>query len=395
MPVKQTQAAKATFERLYAVTIGALAAETEATQTTTRLDDGVAAEITHMAIRSPLDAVGEAEAVRWISLVIDDKEYDGGDLIKVRGDLDSLQMPPTEFFTGEKLLGSTQTRRKALQFGMGLPDLALAAKQGNPMVPLLNTTVKVKPGGKMAARIKIGNTATTDNTVVEFYGWRYSTVEILDKWIARIFGQAYGIVLQDVNADRQFLLSYPGKTGGSAIWGELPGGQDQRGLSSMQIRKFIRYSKNAIATTPNQRFELQSQNNNVNTEYQNLKFDIANDPKRLLAVVSIGVQPYTANMQQLFVKVNGQDIPHDGFRTSDTYNPLKFGRDTPTGAALEVFNHRFIPMPVVSTIFIHGETGKFELLDDGTAIPAGANFGTGVLVTTEIIEIISESLVNQ
>lgn len=397
MVVKQTSSNKVTFERLYTVTVGATAAELEATQTTTRLDDGVAGEITHAVIRSPLDSSGEAEALRWVGAVIDDKEYDGGDLIKIRGDLDPNQMPPVEFFTDEKLLGSIQTRRKALQFGVGLPDLYEAAMSKNPAVPLMNTTIKVKPGGKIAARTKIGNTATTDDTVIEFYGWRYSTEDVLAEWIAKIFGQAYNMVLFDRNAGRTFTLPYRPKTRGIKGWGELPGGQEQAGLpaNDIQIRKFIRYAKNAKATTPNQRFNLDSQVDNVDNEYENMKFDLGNDPEKLLIIQGMGVQPYSANMQQVFVKVNGQDIPDGGFRTSTTYNPLRFGRDTETAAPLEVYNHRFVPFPVLSPIYIHGETGKVQLLDSGTAIPDGSNFGAGVLVCIEMIEIISDLLKNQ
>lgn len=397
MVVKQTTSNNVGFERLYSVTLGALSANIEATATTTRLDDGVAAEITHAVIRSPIDSSGAAEALRWVGLVIDGKEYDGGDLIKIRGDLDPNQMPPTEFFTDEKLMGSVQTRRKALQFGIGLPDLYEAAMARNPAVPLMNTTVKVKPGGQIAARYKVGNSATTDNTVIEFYGWRYSTKEVLAEWIAKIFGQPYNMVLQDKNAGRRFVLPYSPKTGGVERWGELPGGQDQRGLpgSEIQIRKHIKYAKNTNASTANQKYTLDFEVGNVSNEYENMKFDLANTPEKMYIVQGIGVQPYTANMQQLFVKINGQDIPNDGFRCSSTYNPLRFGRDTETSAAMEVYNHRFVPFPVVSPLFIHGETGKFELLDNGTAIPAGANFGAGVLVCIEMIEIVTNLLKNQ
>ena len=118
------------------------------------------------------------------------------------------------------------------------------------------------------------------------------------------------------------------------------------------------------------------------------------DPKDdvLMIIQKLGVLAGT-NHQQTFIKVNDQDVLNA--YTSPNYNALIFGRDGETATALEVYNHRFRGMPSINPVYIHGETGKVQFLDDGTAISDGTNFAAGSLVCLEALEITSDALKNQ
>ena len=60
-----------------------------------------------------------------------------------------------------------------------------------------------------------------------------------------------------------------------------------------------------------------------------------------------------------------------------------------------MYNHRFRPMPGIEPVFGHGETAKVQILDDGTAIPDGTNFGDGSLVCIECLQIKTDQIINQ
>ena len=188
----------------------------------------------------------------------------------------------------------------------------------------------------------------------------------------------------DKNVMRSFNLTYGAIPATKENWGKLIGGQDQDGKSGSEIivKKLLRWARNAKATTANTRYTLEEENSNVDSEYNNMKFDLDDD--ELYIINKLGVIAGT-NHQQTFIRVNDIDIL-DAY-TSPNYNPLIFGRDTETAAVLEVYNHRFRPFPSIDPVFIHGETGKVQILDDGTAIADGSNFGAGSLVVLEAITI--------
>lgn len=397
MTAIKTQSRKVTFERLYAATVSAISANILATTTATRLDNGVAMEICYAVIVSPLTSAGVGEALEYVTPYTDGKSYDGGNQLQIRGDLDASQNPPVELFTGEKVLGpeGTGSRRSAMIFGLGLPDLAVMPidqKNGLGNNILRNTTVKVKPGGTIGFQYKCGNSATTDNSILEFWGYKYHQESALTEYMARVYGRAHQINMFDKNAMRPFNLNYTPVPATVENWGKLIGGQEQDGKSGNQliIKKLIRWARNAKATTANQRYDLSFENGNVDNEYNEMKFDPKDD--ELIIINKVGVLCGTQH-QQTFIKVNEQDVL-DAY-TSPTYNPLIFGRDGETAAALEVYNHRFRGMPVINPAFIHGETGKVQFLDDGTAIADGTNFGNGSLVTLEALQIFGDSLKNQ
>lgn len=395
--VIKTSSKKVTFERLYSVTLGAIAANLLSQSATSRLDNGVSAEICYAVVRSPLTAAGVGEAFEFFEPYIDGKVYGGGGLLQVRGDLDSCQNPPVETFRGDQVLGpeGTGDRRSKMIYGLGLPDLAskpMSAEMGLGNAILQNTTVKVKPGGTIAVQYKVGNTATTDNTVIELWGYKYATEEVLQQYMARVYGRAHQITMFDKIALRTFSLTYQAIPALIENWGKLIGGQDQDGKSGSEIivKKLIRWARNAKATTANTRYDLKMDNDQVDNDYNDMKFDLKDN--ELMVVQKVGVICGTEH-QETFIRVNDQDSL-DAY-TSPNYNPLIFGRDTETGAAVAIYNHRFRPMPAIDPVFIHGETGKVQILDDGTAIADGTNFGAGSLVCIEALKITSDLLINQ
>ena len=404
MPAIKTQSKKVTFERLHRVSVGAISANILAQTTADRLDNGVSEEICYAIITSPLTTAGVGEALEFVEPYIDGKSYDGGNQLQVRGDLDASQMPPQELFTAEKVLGpeGTGTRRSALIYGLGLPDLAVMAMDsgqgkdargkglGNNI--LRNTTVKVKAGGTIAAQYKCGNSATTDNSIIEFWGYKYHSESALTEYMARVYGRSHQISMFDKNAMRQYNLTYDPVPAIVENWPKLIGGQDQGGKPGSQliIKKLIRWTRNAKATTVNQRYDLDFESGNVDNEYNDMKFEPKDD--KLIIIAKLGILA-GSNHQQTFIKVNGEDILNA--YTSPNYNALIFGRDGETATALEVYNHRFRGMPSINPVYIHGETGKVQFLDDGTAISDGTNFAAGSLVCLEALEITSDALKNQ
>ena len=393
----KTGSKKVTFERLFSAVVGASPANTFAQTESLRLDDGFSAEICYAVIRSPLDAAGAGEAIEFIEPYIDGRPYDGGNQIQIRGDLDSSQNPPIETFEGDQVLGSegTGVRRSKTIYGIGLPDLAtkpMSPVNGLGNAILQNTTVKVKPGGKIAAQYKIGNTATTDDTVIEFWGYKYATEEILQQYMARIYGQAHQIAMFDKITARSFNLTYAAIPALIANWGKLIGGQDQDGKSGSEIivKKLIRWARNGKATSTNKRYDLKTENIQVKNDYNQMKFDLKTN--ELIVFQKVGVLA-GENHLETYIKVNDQDVLK--VPTSSNYNPLTFGRNTPIGAAVEMFNHKFRPMPGINPVFASGETAKVQILDDGTPIPDGTDFGNGTLVCIEALQITTDLLINQ
>jgi len=397
MTAIKTQSKKVTWERLHRVSVGAISADILAQTAADRLDSGVAMEICIAVITSPITSAGIGEALEFVEPYIDGKSYDGGNQLQVRGDLDASQMPPVELFTGEKVLGpeGTGVRRSAIIYGLGLPDLTvmpMSADKGLGNNILRNTTVKVKAGGTIAAQYKCGNTATTDNSIIEFWGYKYHSEAALTEYMARVYGRTHQISMFDKNAMRQFNLSYDPVPAIVENWDKLIGGQGQNGKPGSQliIKKLLRWARNATATTVNQRYDLDYETNNVDNEYNNMKFVPKDD--KLIIINKLGIIAGT-NHQQTFIKVNGEDILDA--RTGPNFNALVFGRDTETATIMEVYNHRFRGMPIINPVYIHGETGVVQFLDDGTAIADGTNFGNGSMACLEAIEITGDALNNQ
>lgn len=381
------------FQKLFTVTQTTPAALEKKITSTTRLDSGVSAEILWMVARAPLDANGDGESAEWVQPVVDGKTYDGGDKLLSRIDLDSSQAFEPEKLSIEKAVGPVPSKGVMSHYGLGLPDLiGLVENDRTGQAILQNTTVKVKPGGKIAAEYQIGNSALTDNLIIEFWGYLYHTETALEQMMARIYGRSYNLRFFDKNALRTISLQYPARPADVKEWPKLIGGQDQEGKggSDIIVRKILRWARNKGATTPNKRFTLDHEVSQVVDDFNNMKFDVDDD--ELLIINKIGVLGH-ANHQDTFIVVNEKDI--QALPTSSTNNPWIFGRDTGKGAAVKWENHRFKPLRTLNPVFIHGETGKIEILDTGTAIADGTNFDAGSLVVIEMLSLQSKLLENQ
>jgi hypothetical protein len=389
MSTRQTGPEYAEFVRLATYTVTTPGKSANAQTANTLLDSNQSAEITHFVIRSPIAPLtGIGDGMEHVQPYVNSKYYDGGNRLLIRADLDTNLMPPTEQITQNKIDGSLGTIKKVVQFGLGMPDMiAMGSKD-----ILQNTTVKVGPGQTFAVNYMMGDLANAlGNLTVDVYGWRYNTKTILEKYIRNIYGQAYNLRFKDPHFNRDFLLNYPAQSTNANDFTKLIGGQDQGSKSGqMIVHKLMRWARNSTATTPNQEYQLDIDISHVAQDYQSLKFKPQDN--QLYIFNKLGVRDYTGNLSQVIAKVNGQKVFEPYINGIE--NPYRFGRVTAVSPGMSADQHSFIPPTVTPAIMMHNETGVFELVDNGTSIPA-SDVLSGVLVTVEGLLIEADQLKNQ
>ncbi len=375
--------------RLATYTINTPAKSANTQTANTLLDQNQSAEITHFAIRSPIAPLtGIGDGMEHVQPYVNSKYYDGGNRLLVRADLDSNLMPPTEQITQNKNDGSLGTIKKVVQFGLGMPDMdQLGIKDITQ-----NTTVKVGPGQSFGVNYLMGDLANAlGNVTIDVYGYLYNTKTILEKYMRKIYGQAYNIHFTDPYFKRDFLLNYPAQSTKAEDFTKLIGGQDQGSKSGqMIVHKLMRWSRNSAATTANQEYPLDIEISNVATDYQSLKFKP--ESNQLYIFNKMGVIDYSGNLSQIIAKVNGQKIftPY----VSGIKNPYRFGRTTAVSPGMSADQHSFMPPTVIPSVMVHNETGVFELVDNGTSI-AASDVLSGVLVAVEGLLIEADQLNTQ
>mgnify|MGYP006206211571 FL=1 len=394
---RSTESKKVTFEVLFDGTISSdPAASIRANMTQAQLLSGQSAEICYLEVTSPMvGSSGAGEALEQIVPVIDGKKYLGGSETIIRADLDANISPPRSTLRAESVVGNTYGRRQQVVFGKGMPEINADA---NPSDILNNTTIKVKPRGTINFEYLIGNSAITEPFTVKAYGWKYYNEDILEENMARVYGRARPIVLGDRMANRTFAVTYPAKRAIAKEITHLIGGEDQE-QDQTHINKFFRWARNGVATTVNTKFDLSFDSSNVDTEDQNMDWDVESDELRIIQ--GLGIRAGTNHLDTL-IEANGETMldvetrvqgsDPDGTRGD---NDLFFGRavaNSAVGAAVGIQEHLFLPPPRIFPIAGHNETLKVQYRDTGTAIADGTNFAAGSLAVVDGLLIKSAQL---
>ena len=343
-----------------------------------------AAEITEIQIISPLvGATGVGEALEQVIPVIDGKLYLGGDQVIIRGDLDSMYVPPKPTIKGELVTGPTQAQRTVFKFGTGLPDLA-GIIDAAPWRIAENTTIKTRVDGKIDMQFLVGNTAIVGDFRVILKGWRYNERTVIEEFMRRVYGQARPVAFIDPLTGRDFSFVVPARQINADKFTELIGGEDQP-EDAVNVKRLLRWARNDVATTPNTDFPLSFDDNNVAARDNDMDFRV--DENNLIVINRLGVRPATNHLLTK-IEVNTNRMMQEE-TVIDAKNDLLYGREetSAVGAAVSVFEHKFRELPSIQKVTISNETGKVIIKDDGTAIADGTNFGAGSLVVLDALQV--------
>lgn len=390
--VSPTQSDRVTYETLYDVTItGGVAANIRAKMGedfSRKLLSQETAEITEIEIISPLIAAsGIGEALEQIVPVIDGKLYLGGDQVIIRGDLDSMYASPKPTMKGEVTTGPNQGKRSVFKLGTGLPDLAGVINR-EPWRISENTSIKVRLSGTIDFEFLVGDTAITGDFRVIAKGWKYQTKGVVEGFMRTVYGSPRTVPFVDPLTGRDFSYTIPAKAINADKFTELIGGEDQPS-DQVTLKRILRWARNKVATTPNTDYSLSFDDGNVVARSNDMDFDV--DQDNLLVINKIGVRPGT---NHLLTKVEVNSLIMTSEETVlDAKNDLIYGREetSAVGAAISVFEHKFRELPMIQPITVSNETGIIKILDDGTAIAAGADFGDGSLVVMDGVQVFDPS----
>jgi hypothetical protein len=198
-------------------------------------------------------------------------------------------------------------------------------------------------------------------------------------------------------ANRTFAVTYPAKRAIAKEITHLIGGQDQE-QDETHINKFFRWSRNGSATTANTNYDLSFESSNVDTEDQNLDWNVDSDELRIIQGLGVraGANHLTTKVEansETMLSINTRQALADPDGTRGD-NELFFGRglNSTVGANVGVQEHSFLPTPRIFPIAGHNETLKVQYLDNGTAIADGTNFGAGSLTVVDGLLIKSAQL---
>lgn len=304
------------------------------------LDSHEVAEVVYLEIIPPVNA-GTPEPLESIKLILDDQDY--GDYIHLLGTDDYLVAPPkTNLFNG------------LLAFGT---PMVYAVKSGAPL--LEGTCPKYAKNVKIET--KAGAGGITQSYRVRLWGYRYPAQELI-----RLIGSVGGSVsIKEERTNREFMTEKAAVVVSWETWTQLPGGPNQ---AMPRINSFIRYARNANATTPNVPYQLRYDTEDVLNREENLYFpyDIEN---KVLVVKGLGVRA-PANLKEIWLSIDGKDRPKKRIPATQYLNPLHFGRAYPLYPA--DFPAYFTIPKLDRPYLIWKDKGYVAVVDDGTSIPANA-----------------------
>ena len=318
-----------------------------------------------------------AQPSGYIVPKIDGDVYAGGNQVVLRAGYYDTVCPPTD-----NLLfgGINEPYRVRELFVFGTPGSTDATK---------NTTLKVK--AKMDAKL-VTDGAVTGTVTVRYWGYRYKSEAALMRAYPGpvVFGGSF----YDANTGRRITIA-----GAKSIpvnfdnWERLPGGQKQE---KPIILPLIRYAINAKATTPNTAYDLRFETGNVAAEHMNMYFDLTPERQRgLIKITHFGIRA-AANLKGWGINVNGELRPDKDWVPARTdYNPFHYGHVSPllpeqvlippAGTPGTADINLWMPLrKLVEPIYIYREIGKVQIIDNGTAVSAGAV--TVALKAVQIIE---------
>jgi hypothetical protein len=301
--------------------------------------------------------------------VIDGDVYGGGAQIVLRVGWSSTIVPPTD----NQIITDS--------FPSGAREFFMF---GTPRSPdaLENTTLKVK--SKMAARI-VTDGAVTGTVTVRYWGYKYKGPESLAA--AYPFGNiTFGGSIYDPNTRRMITSVYKSTPVTMDAWDTLPGGVKQE---KPIIHPLIRYAMNASDTTPNVPYDFRYATGNVATEDQDMYWDLTPEAKRgFIKITHVGVRA-AANLKGWGINVNGELRPDPNWvPATTTYNPYHFGYHYLSlmagTTAVTGFDFWYPLRRLIEPIYIWREIGRFQIIDNGTAV--SANAVTVVVKGVQVIE---------
>ena len=123
-------------------------------------------------------------------------------------------------------------------------------------------------------------------------------------------------------------------------------------------RPFITFGRNALATTPNQPYEMGTENNHVTRDWESLVFDLAKDEGMI--VHHVGAVPHD-NSKELWL-----ELPEDYEYPRGRWPFELYDNHVPIGCPLSDYQGpRKLEQPLIAT----GEKLSTFIRDNGTAIP--------------------------
>lgn len=358
------------------------------------INRGEWAEIKWLEVISPIVAgTGAGDHIAAIRPYIDGAQLRGNDKVIIRCDLDNNQaFAPTQL-DREIKTGGVNYIRSFHGLGLCLPELLQLGVQNDPSLLLKNFTLKTKENGKINFAVDIDTGGTSANIEVRAWGYRYKGKDLLNQLIQSVYGQGEGrrIEMRDPVSNRDFSFNLSPKYLDADHFDYLPGGNNQTLNGGVQVDRFWRWARNAVATTPNQEYDMQADNGNVATSDQGLSdpFQYKNGipADTLIMYDKIGLNPH-ANHLQLKLQVNQQYVYREWLTAG--INHHSFGRTTGIGPTVAFADHRYDSVPVLpQPVFASGEQLKVIVVDNGSAIAAGTTFGAGDLIVASGLRIIS------
>lgn len=378
--MRATQSEKVQLTLLYDQTVatpssGTIANIGEETAAEIALLKNEVAEIVYVEITPAINTTtGATENTEEISLIIDGKPW-YKDTVRLRADNDSLLCPPRVNINGQNL-GFLEGQTKQFRLGYGLPEILENGVQ--PKHVLWNTTPKVREAGKINVEYKQGNATATGTLRVKMYGYKYTDLSVADYYMKAVYGRPVVVPLPDMQTGRKFQTTIMPNSLDVKDWTKLIGGNDQNLQSQVKVSPLVVWSRNNTATTASVEYPLSYAIGNAINPENNMSWEI--DDRTLYYITHLGLRPH-ANHLELRAYANGVRTFRDRIRNS--INNFNFGRVTSTGATVTAADHLYRPLPEIRPLFGHNETLEVRLLDSGTAIADGTNFGAGDLVVAK------------
>uniref|UniRef100_A0A6M3JSK4 Uncharacterized protein n=1 Tax=viral metagenome TaxID=1070528 RepID=A0A6M3JSK4_9ZZZZ len=347
-----------------------------------QLDEISIAEIAGIELIGPVSQGGQRDPLEYVRIRIDGEEYKHVNLNEKMAPAFNFAEPNrSPFFGGQVKVGDQyESLPHSFCHNIGVPMLL----GGSPM----EAVPKVGPGQKISVEVRTPRAAEGGAAITNDFTVRLSVVQCRSNEMFKKLGEHYGWLsgnsvgqsftfmdleengdvaeysvskTVDMTEDGQFTMDN---------WTELYGGLDAK---KPYIYPYIRYAKNATATTTNEEYVFTKIGSNVLHDEQELDWNF--DKREALKLQHIGVDAH-ANHRYTRVYIQGRDS-----------NP--YGRTPPTGEneypmplqTAAAVNHYNGPASLGRGAIIWNTKGNVGIKDSGTAIPA---WGTAPAIGTTV-----------
>lgn len=317
-------------------------------------------EVVFLEVVPPVTGGGAVENLENIKLILDDIEHPW---INLQGTDTYLMTAPR---TNIKTNPYFNTQNEILyNFGMPMVDAV------NSPAPLLMATCP-KFKNDLRIQAQAGSGGTSANFRIRAWGYRYK-VDQLNMLFGAVIGGQVGFNDRRNNRTLQFIK--PDVPISKTAWTQLPGGMDQ---AVPKIQHFSRYAFNANATTANVPYQFRYDVGNVGSNDQNMRFEYDRFNNALL-IERLGVRA-SANLEEVFLNIDGEDRPKSRIPTLSGLNPIHFGRGNPILPASQPLYYQ-VPK-FAKPYLVWNEIGYFAIVDNGSTV--GANNVIAAMTGTHI-----------